>query len=90
LFYRDAMSLCLELENWDEVDRYAQALEDYTSAEPTPWSDFFIGYGRALAAFGRGNRDDETMRKLQHLLDEAERVGLKIAVPRLKEALSSA
>ena len=89
-FHRDAMDLCLELENWGEVDRYAQALEDYTSAEPTPWSEFFIGYGRALAAFGRGNRDDGTMRKLQHLLDEAERVGLKIAVPRLKDALSSA
>jgi hypothetical protein len=82
------MNLCLERKNWDEVDRYAQALENYTSAEPTPWSDFFIGYGRSLAAFGRGNRGDATMRKLQHLLDEAERVGLKIAVPRLKESLS--
>ncbi len=43
----------------------------------------------ALAAFGRGNRDDATMQELQRLRDEAERVGLMVAISALEEALSS-
>ncbi len=56
-FYRDAIEVCLQIGEWDEVVRYTDALDDYTSAEPLPWSDFFIARGRALAAFGRGQRD---------------------------------
>ncbi len=74
---------------WNEVDRYAQALEDYTSAEPLPLTDFYISRGRGLAAFGRGKRDDATVQELQRLHDEAKRVGLELAVPALEKALSS-
>jgi hypothetical protein len=88
-FYPDAMETCLQMGEWDEVDRYAQALEDYTSAEPLPYTDFFIARGRALAAFGRGDRDDATMQELQRLRDEAEHIGLKVAIRALQEALSS-
>ena len=88
-FYSDAIETCLQMEEWDEVDRYAQALENYTSAEPLPYTDFFITRGRALAAFGRGDHDDAIMQELQRLRDEAERVGLKVAIPALEEALSS-
>ena len=69
------------MSDWDSVERYAAALENYTSAEPLPWTAFFITKGRALAKFGRGKRDDATMEELQHLLDEAERTGLKTALP---------
>jgi hypothetical protein len=55
-----------------------------------PWSDFFFARGRALAAFGRGDRGDITMHELQRLRDEAERVGLEVAIPALEEALSLA
>ena len=89
-FYRDAMAACLQREEWDEVYRYAQALEDYTYAEPLPLTDFFIAQGRALASVGRGKRDDEVMQELQHLRDEAERVGLKSVIPALEQALLSA
>ena len=33
----------------------------YTRPEPLPRSNFFIGRGRALAAHGRGSRDDPTL-----------------------------
>jgi tetratricopeptide (TPR) repeat protein len=33
-FYRDAMDACLEAGAWNEVERYAAALETYTAAEP--------------------------------------------------------
>jgi len=83
------METCLQMGEWNEADRYAQAAEDYTSAEPLPYIDFLIARGRALADFGRGNRDDATTQELQRLRDEAERVGLKVAIPALEEALSS-
>ncbi len=88
-FYAVAVDTCLQTGEWDEVDRYAQALEDYTSAEPLPYTDFLIARGRALAAFGRGNRDDATMQELQRLRDEGERVGLKVTIRALDEALAS-
>ena len=88
-FYRDAMEVSLRTEAWGEVERYAMALEDYTRTEPLPWSDFYIARGRTLAAFGRGQHDDATMQELQRLHDEAEYVGLKVAIPALQGALSS-
>jgi tetratricopeptide (TPR) repeat protein len=89
-FYRAAMEIGLIEGNWEKVDRYASALEDYTRAEPLPWTDLFITRGRALAAFGRGKRDDTTIHELQRVRDEAEGIGLKTALPALEEALSRA
>ncbi len=88
-FYEDAMEASLCTEEWDEVDRYAQALEDYTRPEPLPRSDFFIARGRALAAHGRGNRDRAIMTELQHVHDKAESIGLKFVLPALETALAS-
>ncbi len=84
------MDAALNDSDWDSVERYAAALENYTSAEPLPWTTFFITKGRALAKFGRGKRDDATMEELRHLLDEAERTGLRSALPALEEALGTA
>ncbi len=89
-FYRDAMDAALDDSDWDSVERYAAALETYTSAEPLPWTSLFIAKGRALAKFGRGKSDDATMEELQHLLDEAKRVGLIMALPALEGALGTA
>ena len=88
-YYRFAMEGCLDAEEWSEVDRYAQALEDFTGAEPLPMSNFFIARGRVLAAFGRGIRDEATMDEIRRLLDEAERLELKVATPALEDALAS-
>ncbi len=87
-FYRDAMSACLDRQDWDEAERYAAALEVFTRAEPLPWCDFHIARGRALAAFGRGQRDDGLIDELKRLRDEARRVELNIALPELDRALA--
>jgi hypothetical protein len=87
-FYRHAMEVSLQARAWDDVERYATALEDYTRLEPLPWSDFYISRARTLAACGRGNYNDATAEDLLRLRDEAERVGLKVAIPALQEALS--
>ncbi len=89
-FYRDVMEAALNLGNWNAAETYAQALEDFTRAEPLPWTDFFIARGRALAAFGRGRRDAATMDELRRLRDEAERIGLTTALPALEKALKAA
>jgi len=88
-FYRLAMEALLSVNDWDRVEKYAAALEDYTRDEPLGWTDFYIARGRALAAFGRGKRDETTMKELQRLYDEAELVGLKVAIPALEKARSS-
>lgn len=87
-FYADAMDVCLESEEWDEVERYAAALEEFTRPEPLPWSEYFIKRGRTLAAFGRGNREVSTIQTLRELRGEAERVGLRVALPALDVALA--
>jgi len=51
----------------------ALALQDYAAAEPLRRNDFIIFRGRALANYGRGNRDQATIDELQRLYDEAEK-----------------
>jgi tetratricopeptide (TPR) repeat protein len=89
-FYRDAIEVSLDIGDWEGVERYAVALEDYTRPEPLPWCDFFIARGRALAAWGRGRRDAEILPELQRLRADAERIGLTTALPALHEALRAA
>jgi hypothetical protein len=60
----------LELGDLDEVERYAEALEDFTKSEPLLWADFFIARGRALAARARGQADPALVCELQRLRDE--------------------
>jgi tetratricopeptide (TPR) repeat protein len=86
-FYQAAMEVALAEGAWDEAEHYAAALEDYTRCEPLPWSDFFIRRARAMLALGRGQRDTRLVATLQGLHDQAEEVGLKSALPALREAL---
>jgi tetratricopeptide (TPR) repeat protein len=89
VFYEDAMEVSLQMHEWDELDRYARALEDYTRAETLPRSEFFISRGRALAAHGRGKRNSETKAELQRLHNEAQRAGLIVALSALETALAT-
>ena len=89
-FYRDAMEASLNMQNWDRVERYAAALEEYTCAEPLAWSDFYIARARALAAYGRGERHDTIVAELRRRRDEATRAGLKSAASGLACVLESA
>jgi class 3 adenylate cyclase/tetratricopeptide (TPR) repeat protein len=88
-FVLGAIDTSLRLGDWDEADRHAATLAACNAEEPLPLTDFFIARGRALAAFGRGKRDDTTMQELTRLRDEAERIGLKTALPALEEALAT-
>jgi hypothetical protein len=83
------MESALNIEDWSAAEAYAQALEDYTRAEPLPWSNFFIARGRALAAFGRGGRDAAAIDELRRLRDEAERVGWTTSLPEIEAALAA-
>lgn len=87
-FYQLAIDVALEDADWQAVARYCAALEDYTRPEPLPWSDFFIARGRALAAWKSGRHGASTRQELQRLADEAERVGLRVALLALKAALA--
>ena len=49
-FYRDAIEAGLASADPVAMRRHADALEDYTQAEPLPWSRLFAARGRALAA----------------------------------------
>ncbi len=89
-FYRDAIEVSLNIGDWESVERYAAALEDYTRPEPLPWCDFFIARGRALAAFGRGRRGAETLAELRRLREQAERNGFMTVLPALDAALEAA
>jgi len=88
-FYVDAIEVSLSIGDWDEVERYAAALEDFAGAEGLPWSRFFAAYGRALAAWGRGQHDPEVVAAIEHLRDEAERAGLRRVLHALEAALKT-
>jgi class 3 adenylate cyclase/tetratricopeptide (TPR) repeat protein len=88
-FYENAMEACLRIADWDGVERYAKALEDFSRSEPLPRCTYTIARGRALALHGRGNRDPETMTELQGLRDEAVRIGRRSSLQVLEKALAS-
>ena len=89
-FARTAIDHALMIDEWDEAERYATRLETYTREQPLPWPDFIIGYGRALAAWGRGRRGPDLVAELGRLRAEAERVNLITALPALDETLKIA
>ena len=75
-FHRHAIEASLNAGAWDEVERYAQALEDYTRPEPLPWADFWIAWGRALAVHGRDPASAPAAEHIKGVLEEARRIGL--------------
>lgn len=87
-FYREAMSVARQQGDWDEMDRYATALQSYTAREPLPWSDYFIERGRALARHGRGERSVALNEELKRLLSDGQCYQLKLALPELQAAIS--
>jgi class 3 adenylate cyclase/tetratricopeptide (TPR) repeat protein len=87
-FCPDAMSTALDLGDWEEVERYAALLEEYTRPEPLPWSDFFVARGRALAAIGRGRRGENLRLELERLIAAAHRLNYHAARPELERALA--
>ncbi|MDX1400697.1 MAG: tetratricopeptide repeat protein, partial [Kiloniellales bacterium] len=87
-FYSRAIEAALRAGEWTEAERYAAALEDYTREEPLPWAEFSIAKGRNLAAFGKGQRNQDVIRELTRLREEAANSGYAEGLPGLQEALS--
>jgi tetratricopeptide (TPR) repeat protein len=86
-FHRYAMETMLKIGAWERVEPFAAKLEAYPVGEIVPWSRYFAARGRALAAFGAGNRDEATVAQIRALHSEAAECGLMAAVPRLEEAI---
>jgi tetratricopeptide (TPR) repeat protein len=89
-FYRDIMEAGLERGDWELLQRACDALTDYTRAEPLPWSDFQIARARALRDYYQGHDREAAVKTLHQLKEQAERVGLEIALPRIAAALGEA
>lgn len=87
-FYRDAMDATLAAGDWAEAERYADALERFTTEEPVAWSDFFVARTRALAAHAREPNDEALRASLRELVTEAQRVGMRSALPAMERALA--
>jgi len=75
---------------WDDVLRYAAALEQYTGAEPLPWSNVFIARSRVLAGWAQGLRDDSARAALEAVRETLQRAELKSYLPRIEMALAVA
>ena len=89
-FYRDAIEVCLREQLWDMADSYASTMERYFGAKSSPWSNFFIARGRALAAAGRRGVDKAEAAQLRRLRDYAGSHGILASLPGLEEALADA
>ena len=66
-FAQTAIEHSLASEEWGEVERYASRLEAYTKAQPLPFSDFLTARGRALARWGRGEKNQEVVTEIMRL-----------------------
>ena len=84
-FNRCAIDACIAASDWDGVERHAAAFESSMAEEPLPMTDFLVARARAIAAAGRGLKDDEELRRL---LERAIQVGWPTVVPALKSALA--
>ena len=86
-FYRDAIEVSLAMNEWDQADLYATALEKYFHDEPMSWPSFIIARGRALAELGRGRGGEATLSQIRQLHSEATRLNMRSELTRLEAAL---
>jgi hypothetical protein len=87
LFRRDAIDICLGSGDWNTAVHHAAELEAYARAEPTPWTNHIIARGRALVAFGRGDRSEQLLNDLVSLRSDGEKLGLRITLPEIEAAI---
>jgi len=86
--YARLIDCALDHGDWDEAEKFATLLADYTKNEPLVWTDFVIDRGRVLVSVGRGEQGQETTNDLQRLLETGSSAGLLTYLPRLETALS--
>ena len=89
-FGRFAIDAVLAAGEWDEAERYAARLEDYTREQSLAFADFTIARGRTLAALGRGKREASLVTEIKRLDEVAAKTGFVLARPMFKQALEAA
>jgi len=85
-FYRDAIEALLSAGDRAGALMYVGALEDYTRAEPLPWSDLFAKRGRFLAKALHGI-DEHICAELTEIRSSLERAGFRPFLPAVNAAL---
>lgn len=87
-FYQYAIDFALQTAQWDEAERLAAALENYTAAEPLTWTDLIAARGRVLARVGRGERSASLKQEAQALAASLREMALEPAARALERALA--
>jgi class 3 adenylate cyclase/tetratricopeptide (TPR) repeat protein len=88
LFRRYAIDACLSAGDWQAADHHAAALHEFVKFEPWIWAVFFADRGRALAAHGRGDRDEALGARLLRLKTVSDTLGFIFALPAIVSALA--
>jgi class 3 adenylate cyclase/tetratricopeptide (TPR) repeat protein len=88
-FYRDAIEAMLAVGNAVGALRYVDALENYTLAEPLPWSRLFADRGRALAGALQGGVDEAVRRDLARVQAALLAAELKAFLPPVEATLAA-
>ncbi|MEM9491546.1 MAG: hypothetical protein AAGC55_20545, partial [Myxococcota bacterium] len=88
-FYRDAMDIALAMRDGDACDRYANKLAEYMAVEPTPWSEYFVARGQAMAEYLRRPGDSAAVAELRRLRDDGADMGYRTAAHVIDEAFAS-
>jgi tetratricopeptide (TPR) repeat protein len=86
-FFRDAAEAHLAAGDAEGTLRELAALEDYTLAEPLPWSNLFITRGRVLVEILRAGIDDRARDELVRLRIELESAGFVTLLPTVEAML---
>ena len=89
LFHRDAIEAYLAAGDPEGAMRHAAALEDYTRAEPLPWSTLFAARGRCLASALRGDIDEGLRDALTRIRSELLSAGFKPYLGTVDAALTA-
>ncbi len=80
-YYRHSIEDALARGEWPRVLEHAAALEDYTRAEPLPYTDLTIARARVLVGLASHPDDPELHEELGRLRAEADRVRWPIGWP---------
>jgi len=88
-FYRDAIDVCLRLADWDNLEKYARAAEEYTQDEPLPWIDLIVARGRTLSTFHQNPKDKKVLENLAAIKSKLLAANFVSILPAIDEALES-